>query len=119
MEFYNILSLSGVLEEKLVLTSLILIFVKGINSDYLLDIKLADKIREQVNKTKNISKLTYEIAINDIIEDLKSGVDSPKKLNIKHKNDPNYEFYDCFVIKNIDDKLEFIQVFESLLELLK
>jgi len=119
MEFYNILSLNGVLEEKLVLTTLILIFVKGINRDYLLDKNLVDKIREQVNKIKNISKLTYEIAINDIIEDLNNKVDSPKKLNIKLKNDPNYEFYECFIIKEIKEKNEYIQVFESLLELLK
>jgi hypothetical protein len=119
MEYHNILSLSGVLEEKLVLSTLILIFVKGLNADYLLEKTIEDKVKEHIEKTKNISKLTYEIAIKDIIEDLNSEDDSPKKLNIKHKNDPNYELYSCFIIKIMTDKDQNIKVLESLLEALK
>jgi hypothetical protein len=81
--------------------------------------KVKEKIRSQIYLAKNISKLSYEVAINDVIEDLKSEADSPKKLNIKHKNDPSSEYYEAFVVRKLGDNELFIQVLESFLETLK
>ena len=118
-QYFNWLMQCGLIEEKQILTSLILIFVKGINADYLIDNEVKEKISELIGKTKNLSKLSYELAINDIIEDLKSEVDSPKKLNVKHKNDPNNETFEAFIVKNLKDNKQYVQVLEYFLETLK
>lgn len=118
-EYFNDLMQWGLIEEKKILISLLLILVKGINTDYLIVEEVKLKIIESISKPKNLFKLSYELAINDIIEDLKSQTDSPKKLNVKHKNDPNNEMFDGFIIKNINDNKDYIQVLESFLENLK
>lgn len=118
-EYLNSLLKCGLIEEKLILFSLILVIVKGINTDYLLDEQIKETICSQINKTKNILKISYELAINDIIEDLKSRADSPKKLYVKHKSDPSNETYEAFVLKNLNDKNSFVQVLQFFLETLK
>lgn len=119
IEYYDILIQSGYLDEKLVLTCITIILIKGINMDYIQDKEVDSAIKDYISKTKDLSRLTYELAFNDIIEDLNSEADSPKKLNVKYNNDPNNEIYGALIIKRIIDNKVFIEVLESYLQILK
>ena len=109
----------GIIEEKIVLTSFILILVKGINTDYILDKSIVNSFNEYIQKTKNTSKLTYEVAINDVIEDLNTEADNPKKLNVKLKNDTKSDIYEAFVIKSLNNKSDILKILDSFLDNLK
>ncbi len=118
-EYFNSLLKCGLLEEKLIIISRILVLVKGIQTNYLLDEQIKERIISQISETKNISKLSYELAISDIIEDLKSEADSPKKLNVKHKNYLGNDTFEAFVVKNLCNKEIVIQELQCFLETLK
>ena len=110
-EFRNLINLfeftikNEYLDEKLILNGFILIIVFGINSGYILDEEINSCILKFIEKTKNTLKLTYELGIKDILDDIKSDTEPYKKLNIKLKHDLNSDLNEAYILrKEIKEK---------------
>lgn len=107
--------MANILQEKTILSTILILLVKGINDGFILETSVIDKINQFFYDTKNQFKFFYKIAINNILDELMDDHNSLKKL-ITNQYEMTSELYPALLIKDLENKDNVISVFNSMLK---